>query len=48
MKVEFENVDQVVKRPVKDGRVLGLTEWNGKIVKILIMENDAPTEEINS
>lgn len=42
MKLEIENVEQVVNRLVKDGKITGMTEWNDKTVKILIMkDNDA-------
>ena len=40
MKVEIDNVEQVVNRQVKDGRITGMTEWEGKTIKVLILNDD--------
>ena len=40
MKAEFEGIEEVVNRTVKNGRITGLTDWEGKTVKILIMSED--------
>lgn len=40
MDVELKNVDEVVNKTVKNGRITGLTDWEGKTVKILIMSVD--------
>lgn len=35
-RVEFRNVEAVVEREVKDGRIIGLKKWDGRIVKVVI------------
>ena len=44
-KVEIDGVDEVVNRTVqKGGRITGLTDWEGKKVKVLIIHE--PDKEI--
>ena len=41
IKVEIDNVEEVVNRRVsKGGRITGLGDWEGQMVKILIIKNE--------
>lgn len=40
MKVEEDNVEAVIDKYIKDGRVIGLSKWEGKKVKVLILKED--------
>ena len=42
MQIVIDDVEQVIKREVKNGRIAGMTEWNGKTVKVLIMKDNTP------
>ena len=37
-RVEFHNVEAVVEREVKGGRIIGLKKWDGRVVKVVILK----------
>ena len=43
--VQIDGVDEVVNRQVKGGRITGLGAWNGRLVKILVIE-DQPSKDM--
>lgn len=38
MEVHIDNAEIVVEKTVKDGRVIGLTAWEGRCVKVIVLE----------
>jgi hypothetical protein len=38
MEVKIDEAEVVLDKEVKDGRVIGLTQWEGRKVKIVIMK----------
>lgn len=36
--MEIENVEIILEKEIKDGRIIGLTQWNGRKAKIIIVE----------
>jgi len=37
-RVEFHDVEAVIEREVKHGRVIGLKKWDGRVVKVVILK----------
>ena len=37
-RVEFHNVEAVIEKEVKNGRIIGLKKWDGRTVKIVILK----------
>lgn len=37
MKVEFEDAETVIEKKIKDGLIVGLTKWNGRRAKVVIL-----------
>ena len=38
MEVHIDNADAVVEKTVKAGRVIGLTKWERRRVKVIVLE----------
>jgi len=36
-KVEIDNVEAMVEKPIKDGRIVGLKQWEGKKAVVVIV-----------
>ncbi|GAG49638.1 unnamed protein product [marine sediment metagenome] len=39
MNIHEDKVLAVIDKKIKGGRIIGLTKWEGKTVKVLIMED---------
>jgi len=38
--MEIENVEIILEKEIKDGRIIGLTQWNGRKAKIIIVKEE--------
>ncbi len=38
MEININNAEVVLEKKVKDGRVIGLTKWEGRKVKVVIIQ----------
>lgn len=39
-KMEIENVEIILEKEIKGGRIIGLTQWNGRKAKIIITKEE--------
>jgi len=39
-KMEIDNVEIILEKEIKDGRIIGLTQWNGRKAKIIIVKEE--------
>lgn len=37
-KVEIGNVEAMIEKPIKGGRVIGLSQWNGQNAIVIIID----------
>jgi hypothetical protein len=44
MKVEFDNAETVIDKQIVNGKLIGLTKWNGRKVKVVILNEPANVE----
>jgi len=40
MEIRIPDAEVVIDKKVKDGRVIGLTQWEGKNVKIIVLKGE--------
>ena len=39
MEINIDNAEVVIEKAIKDGRIIGLTQWEGKRAKVVILED---------
>ncbi|MEF8880126.1 MAG: hypothetical protein V5A64_07045 [Candidatus Thermoplasmatota archaeon] len=39
-KVEISNVVAMIEKPIKDARIIGLSQWNGKNAIVIITDEN--------
>ena len=39
-KMEIDDVEVILEKEIKDGRIIGLTHWNGRKAKVIIVKEE--------